>query len=156
MRARLNLIATIISGMIILAGCQTAEIDLPQGFAEYQDSGTDLYAVTPDAVRLSVRTEENNPAGSLNALSDTAKIHFESIGYKILKSESIRSNSGLAGRYFLTSVETMNGSYRYLTAFYLSEDEEDVYIIEAAGSKKEFEKYERDILNKIKTIRSGG
>lgn len=139
---------------LVFSSCQSqTRIDLPHGFAKYEDESSAFEAVTADAVRLKVHTVRNEPAGSLNVLTNTSQIHFKQIGYKILRDEKITSTSGLTGRLFITSVQTMNGEFRYLAAFF--PDEKRIHIVEAAGSKSTFGFYEKDILSKVKTIQPG-
>ncbi|MCB1174196.1 MAG: hypothetical protein KDK39_11540 [Leptospiraceae bacterium] len=149
-KASTGWLALILLGWTLaVANCQSVRIPTPNGFAEWQHTA-DYAAASPDAVQLRVRSVENQPKASLEVLSQTARLHFESIGYGIKRSEPIQTVNGLAGYLFVTSVQTMQGEYRYLTAFF--PDEDTVKIVEAAGSADAFAKYEGDIILKIRGL----
>jgi len=124
-------------------------MDLPTGFAKYK--GPPFRAVSADAIRLRLRSIENRPRATLDVLQKTIELHFKNQGYTILKNEAIQNTDGLKGRLFLTSIETLNGSYRYLCAFFLDGDQ--VHLIEAAGLAKDFQSHEAELLAKARSLR---
>ncbi|MCB1165119.1 MAG: hypothetical protein KDK33_03130 [Leptospiraceae bacterium] len=144
--------STLIAFLILALGaCATPQIEIPNGFARFEGDSSEYQLVTPDAVRINVYSTPNQPVGTLATLEDSVELHFKSIGYTILKKETIRTDAGLEGRLFLTSVATLNGEYRYLVSFF--PDEETIYIVEAGGRKDDFAGYQSDIIAKIKTLK---
>lgn len=152
-RRTISILAGLCAGMVLmftLSACQAPRMETPAGFAEYEKVSNELQLVSPDAVRIRVYRTRNQPVGSLATLTNAVELHFQSIGYKVLRSESISTDAGLSGRLFVTSVMTMNGEYRYLASFFPMEDE--VLVVEAGGRKEDFVPYERDLIAKIKTL----
>lgn len=139
--------------LLSLTACQTARIDLPDGFALWQNDSNSWHAVSANAIRLRVRTTENKPVGTLAVLTNTTELHFKTIGYTILRNEAVQSDAGLKGRLFVTSVQTMNGDYRYLTAFYIDQDK--IHIVEAGGRKDDFLNHEQELIRRIKSLQTG-
>ncbi len=135
------------------SSCQIARVKAPEAFAEYKDYSESFYAVSPDNVSLYVHSEDNRPAGSLKVLSSAVELHFKSIGYRVLHSESIQTNNGLEGKLFIASVQTMAGEFRYLVAFF--PDGESVHIVEASGKKEDFLQYEKELIESVSTLKKG-
>ena len=133
---------------LLLAACRTARMELPAGFAKYKEEP--FRAVSADAVRLRVRSIPNNPRAALDVIQKTMEQHFKNQGYRILRNEAIENKDGLQGRLFLTSIATLNGSYRYLSVIY--PDDERILLLEAAGLKQDFQKHEAALLRKAKTL----
>lgn len=137
--------------LLFLIQCKGPMIQAPSGFAEYEGSSGTFQLVSPDAVRVRVYRTDNQPRGNLSTLKSAVELHFESLGYEILRNESIETADGLQGRLFITSVMTMNGEYRYMASFFPVED--DVFIVEAGGRKEDFEPYEKDLIRQIRTLK---
>ena len=147
---RATLLATIL--LAFAAQCSTPSIQAPAGFAQYEGRGSEFNLVSPDAVRVRVYKTSNQPKGDLATLTNAMELHFDSLGYEVIKSQSIATNDGLQGRLFVTRVMTMNGEYRYLASFFPAED--DILIVEAGGRKEYFEPYEKDLIAKIRTLKA--
>ncbi len=135
----------------VLVNCQGPSIQAPAGFAVYENNSNAFHLVSPDAVRVRVYRTENQPKGNLSTLTAAVELHFESLGYEVLRNEAIQTNDGVQGRLFITSVMTMNGEYRYLASFFPVED--DVLIVEAGGRREDFEAYEKDLISQIRTLK---
>ncbi|MCB1170035.1 MAG: hypothetical protein KDK25_06865 [Leptospiraceae bacterium] len=144
-------ILSILFALSMVAACKTPTISTPAGFAVYEGQSSEYNLVSPDAVRIRVYKTKNQPVGSLATLTDAVELHFQSLGYQVLRNENISTNEGLSGRLFITSVMTMNGEYRYLASFFPME--EDVLVVEAGGRKEDFDPYEKEIIAQIKTLK---
>ncbi len=134
-----------------LSNCRSLIMEMPSGFAKYQHTGTSFLATSPDGVSLRIRSVKNQPRGTLEVISATAELQFKSTGYTLLQTAPLQSSTGWKGRYYITSVQTMAGDYRYLVAFFL--DGEEIHLIEAGGRKEEFMPYEKELVAKLSTVR---
>jgi hypothetical protein len=133
----------------VLSACKSAEMEAPAGFAIYKEQ-SQFRATSPDGVALRIRTVKNEPEGSMEVIASAIEIQFKTTGYTISEKGSVKSKEGWDGRYYITSVQTMAGDYRYLVAIFLQDKK--IHLVEAGGRKEEFEPYRKEILEKLGTL----
>ena len=134
-----------------LISCKSRSIETPSGFAVYKKKDPYI-AISPDSVKIRISEIKNEPYGSLPVLIETMKLHFQQMGYVILSSDSLTSQSGMKGHLVQTKVQTLNGTYRYSNAIFM-DGNESIILVETGGPEAMFLQYEKDILSKIKTVK---
>ena len=119
---RATLLATIL--LAFAAQCSTPSIQAPAGFAQYEGRGSEFNLVSPDAVRVRVYKTSNQPKGDLATLTNAMELHFDSLGYEVIKSQSIATNDGL--RFTRTHISRSNAGELH-TAFGLAIGKVETY-----------------------------
>ena len=123
------------------AGC-TSYVTTPRGFAELDSSSYDYRATTADGVVIAVRELDNDPEGDLEFWAGVIDAKMRQ-RYTAETVDEIQTRAGMDGvqvRY----VTTRNGrTHRYWTTVFVDEDE--VYLIEAAGDAELFDAHVEDV-----------
>ena len=147
------MILTVFAVVTLCTGCVTQRgvLSPPDGFAHYADR--DLFTVvSPEAVIMRVRTEENDPPQSLDFWREAVKRHLSSSGYLLLEDGEgdFTSEAGAGVRYEWIS-PAGDEDWVYLTAMLVSGDR--IVVVEAAGPYRWYMEHRAGMLESLSTIR---
>ena len=136
---------------VLFAACSTFSVDKPASFAEYRMHDQTYNAISSDYVRVKVRRIDNDSAGTSALWSETADLHLRSMGYKQLKRESFRADSGIEGQSteYLYRFNGENWVYRVV----IFADEKYIHLAEAGGIEQYYRKHEKEIEASFKSFR---
>jgi len=139
--------------LLALGGCSRVQVDLPDGFAEQRERG--LYrAVSPEGMRLEIRTTKNHPRKDLDFWSRALKNHLLEEGYTLVTDgESFEAGAG-QGVLYEWGAPYRNESYIYLTAVVVSGGR--IAVAEGAGEHTVYRSYREEILESLGTLELRG
>ncbi len=139
--------------LLVLAGCSRVQVELPDGFAEQRERG--LYrAVSPEGMRLEIRTTKNQPRKDLDFWSRALKNHLLEEGYTLVTAgEPFEAGAG-QGVLYEWGAPYRNESYIYLTAIVVSGGR--IAIAEGAGEHTVYRTYREEILESLGTLELRG
>jgi len=130
--------ASILIGLVLLAGGCEHTFDAPDGFVMVEPSGGYLArAVSADGVVIGLRAEPNPAEGTLAFWSEAIGNELtDRRGYKLIDTTDVESTGGLAGTLmdFATKQELVE--MRYMTAVFVTNAE--VLVAEAGGKADAF------------------
>ena len=131
MRTVTLMIAGVAAAM--LAGCSHS-MQLPEMFVKVEQPQLGPYefrAVAPDGVVLALRVQKNAQGGSLAYWVDAIKGEFAGRGYKLVGTEPVTNDKGLAGQLLSFTIDKSGKEFTFLMALYVQGGH--VLIAEAGG-----------------------
>ncbi len=138
-------------GCLAWMGCGPSFVmDTPGGFAHYDKETRFLKYISSDGVRVRTRAEKNEPYGEVAMWMGAADNHLKSKGYHKLETRALGTPENMKGTYseYLYHFNAENHIY----ALAVFADREHLYIVEAGGAKKDFEKRRANILSAIGSL----
>jgi hypothetical protein len=135
---------------IAMFGCTTPDVlfEVPDGFARFDEERVQS-AISPEGVRMSARTTENDPPQSLEFWSTAVERHMRQSGYYLLDDGEFSSGE-IAGRYYEWLAPLGSDEWVYLTAFCV--DGDAIAIVEAAGPYEYYDRYRDDIRSALGSV----
>lgn len=136
--------------VLLATACGRVRMDAPEGFAPIKTPKA-LVAVSPEGVRLRVRSLRNYPEQDLEFWSKALANHLEQEGYhQAEEGERFQAGSraGVATTWLLPYA---NQTWTYLTAVVVAGKR--IYVAEAAGELTLFRGYHSAILESLRSLR---
>ena len=125
----------------LVTGCQPqARVTTPEGFAELEpDDHYGFRATSAAGVVIGVRTEKNEPRGSLDFWTAAVDYRVRKLGYSTEGGAptKVTSKGGLEGRRLRYALERQGRPHEYWVTVFVAED--SVYVVEAAGDRAYFD-----------------
>ncbi len=131
-----------------LFGCTRYGIEAPEGFAEVQRQGAGRFlAVSPEGVRLSIKTEKNYPKQDLTYWQTAMEEHMRQAGYKLIAGPESFTAKKRQGAYFEWGAPYEGKDYLYLTGLVVAGRK--LLVIEAGGEAGVFLNYRENIVQSL-------
>lgn len=128
--------------------CTPVRAEIPDIFA-FSESRGKLRIYSPDGLKITVRAEKNTPQKDSEFWAGALENQLEKKGYLLEKKERF-SSANLNGISLLWVVPFGHEYYSYMTA--LAVKGRKIYIMEAAGEQKLFERYEKEIAGILSSL----
>ncbi len=150
-------VALCLSFLFIVA-CKTEKgpltMDAPDKFAVFDvesEKNTVVRAISSNNVLFQARTIKNEPRAELSFWHEALKTHLKDSGYVLLKDETIniKGKDGILVKFNAPVGQT---DHRLLVALFVLGDE--ILVVESAGSLKEFQSLEKNIIAAISTLKN--
>lgn len=108
----------------------------PQGFVELEDQRNyDYRAITADGLVLAARAIPHEPRGEISFWKDAVANHMRQRGgYALLSEIDVKTKSGLSGKQLRFGHDEGQTPHLYYVTLFVTED--DIYLLEAGGTKK--------------------
>jgi len=85
----------VILNIILLSGCVTVSMQVPEGFALLNKTEAAMKAVSPEGLRLELRSEPNHPEKDIDFWQDAYNYQMTESGYQIFsETEQFEAVSG--------------------------------------------------------------
>lgn len=143
--------ALAVLGFALCAACgRNYELQPSSSFRAYTES-KDVKWITPDGVRLKVRTVENYPRADLHFWKDALSEHLLRQGYALTSSRCFTTQSRLNGCRldFLLP----HGAEDWVLSETLFVVDEELYLVEATGPFERFSKLDSELQEALLTFR---
>ena len=146
------IIVLVVLGIAIADYYDYPEIDVPEGFTVLKYEGYRTFeALSGDDCKIVINERENIHEGSLDFIVDSiVKIQTLEKQYELKDKKDFTTNSGEKGRNLIFEHIVEGILYTYVIGIVSNED--DIWVIEAAGEKEAFEKRKDAILESFKTL----
>jgi len=132
----------------LLAGCATASLRQPDGFAEYGSAG-EYRAVSPEGVVVRVHLVKNDPAQSLEFWAEALTTQLTKSGYSLVRRESLETRAG-AAVLLEWAAPVGQEDWIYLTGIAVSGTR--IAVAEAAGQYESYQKRRDALIESLKTL----
>jgi hypothetical protein len=132
----------------LLAGCATAALRPPAGFAEYSDR-SEYRAVSPEGVVVRVRVIKNDPVQSLEFWTEALRTQMMKSGYSPLRQESLETRVG-AAVLLEWAAPVGDQDWIYLTGIAVSGTR--IAVVEAAGEYASYQKRRDALIGSLRTL----
>lgn len=141
----------ILAAALVLGGCATHRgvLEAPEGFAAYTDR-EEFTIVSPEPVKVRVRTVENAPEQTLEFWAQALRRHMSETGYSLLAEGTFTATTG-DGSWFEWVAPVGEEDWVYLTA--VSVPGETIIIVEAAGRYADYNARREDLLSSLESLR---
>jgi hypothetical protein len=150
-RLRSLLVAVVVAGVLTVAGCATANMDAPSGFAVFSEHD-DYVSTSPEGVVLRARLEENDPQQDLSFWAEALERNLIESGYLLVDQGAGTFEASIgAGRYFQWLAPVGQQDWFYLTA--IAVDEKWIAVVEAAGPHEFYRKHQEALLDSLASLR---
>lgn len=135
--------------ILLLLGCSRLPVSIPQGFARLKgNSSGELRAVSPDGVVFRVRTIKTPQRVGPEFWHAAIKSHLGRSGYRLLRSESLQTESGLRGGWIESASPLRNRDVKYLVGFFMRR--RDILVVEVGGDVLSYDVRISEILETVK------
>lgn len=143
---------------LLLMGCQPLKMELPEGFARYQDSpfpasllgDGDIRAISPEGLNLRVRLAENSPPQEGAFWQEALRTQMLKEGYQLLD-EGLLERDADYGFYMEWGAPLGRENYIYLTAVLVGKNR--MAIAEAAGPVSLYREKREALYDSLETVR---
>lgn len=141
--------------IILTASCTPKYIfNKPDGFAEYKIKNDIYKAISSDGIKIKVYFAKNEPYGEASMWMESTDSYLKGIGYTSISSDKVVAESGKSGICNEYKYLYYGRVYEYIVSIFI--DKDNIYIIEASGLEKYFNKRKEAILNGIKKFKING
>ncbi len=134
----------------LLTSCGV-ELEIPEGFALVEKSPEYTLVVSPEGLKMRIRTTKNYPVKDLAFWKEALETQLEQEGYVPVGKPRDFQAGGNEGVVFQWGVPYRGENYIFLTAVLV--DRNTIIIAEAAGRKDIFDRYRESIVESLSTIR---
>jgi hypothetical protein len=127
---------------LALSACGNAfQASTPPGFVELQDQQAYAYRATnADGLVVAVRELEHEPQGELSFWTKAIEKQLrERSGYALLGTRDVKAKTGEAGKQLRFGHDQGKTPYLYTVTVFVTED--NLFVIEAGGTKTLMEKH---------------
>lgn len=140
---------------VCFGSCKTAQYSLstPDGFAKFHKEEQIMKFVSSDGVRIKAHSIRNEPYGDIAMWSDTVRQHLKSNGYHEVLVKQLATPDNVQGKYTEYGIRYNAEDYIYAVALYV--DKENIYIVEAGGEKKYYDRKRDSVLDAMRSFRTG-
>jgi hypothetical protein len=137
------------------AGCGPGfGLKTPDGFVELEDQKEyDYRATTAQGVVLAVRSEPNRPKGNLAFWTDAIDLKLRAMGYEAVEAKDVKTKSGATGKQLRYKRALYDRPHTFWLTVFVTPG--DVYVIEAGGDTRDFDKAKDTILAAIEGFKPG-
>lgn len=137
--------------ILACSGCGPSYVmDTPDRFAHFDREKRFLKFISSDNVRVKVSSVKNEPFGEVAMWMGAADNHLRSGGYHRLSGRELATSNNMKGSY--SEYQYHYNAETCIYALALFADRDRLYIIEAGGVKKDFEKRRESILSSINSL----
>ncbi len=144
----IRLLSAGIMASVIVFGCARYKIEPPEGFAEVKRQGVGKFlAVSPEGVKLGVRTARNYPKKDIEYWQTAMTEHMTKAGYTLISGPEGFQMKKKGGVYFMWGAPYQGKDYIYMTGLIVSGRR--LIIIETAGKTNVLQEYEEQILESM-------
>jgi len=125
-------------------------MDTPDSFAHFDREKKVLKFISAEGVRVKVSAVKNEPYGDLAMWMGAVNNHLKTGGYHLQTSRDIATSGNMKGLYSEYLHHYNAETYIYSLALFAERDY--LYIAEAGGVKREYEKRRDGILRSIQSL----
>jgi len=127
---------------------------LPAGFVELEDQEAyDWRATTADGFVIAVREIEHEPKGPIEFWARAIENQMRTRGgYALIESREVTTADGAKGKLMRFGHDEGGKPHMYLVAVYVTDD--DLYVVEAGGTRDLFERHKAQIDWALKSFRT--
>ena len=144
-----SLAAALALAALALAACSRPRLETPKGFAALE-GGRVYRAVSPEGVRLQVRSVRNEPRQEIAFWAEALRTHLASQGYRPA-GEPQRFRAGKRdGRLFEWSMPYGTETWTYVTGVMVAGRR--IVVVEAAGERELFKKHRDAVLAGLSSL----
>lgn len=149
MKRTLLTICTCLAASLFAMGCGPGfGLKTPDGFVELDDQKEHAYrATTAQGVVMGVRVEPNRPKGNLAFWSDAIDLKLRNIGYTAAEANEIKTKSGAKGKQLRYTRTIYDRPHVFWFTVFVTDA--DVFVIEAGGDERNFDKVKDEITKSI-------
>ncbi|HPB81228.1 MAG TPA: hypothetical protein PK200_04225 [Spirochaetota bacterium] len=142
--------------VLLSVACETTRYSMgtPEGFAKFEKEQQLIKFVSSDSIRIKARSIKNEPYGDIAMWSDTVKHYLTSNGYHEVSVKEIATPENLQGRYTEYRIRYNAEDYIYAVALFV--DRENIFIVEAGGEKKHYDRKRNSVVDAVKSFRRDG
>ena len=153
---RRSVTATMLFAASILAGCVgEVRMDLPESFVPVGQSERGLYdmrAVSADGDVLATRKISTDGKGTIEFWSKAVTNQLaEQRGYKLLKTEAVKSAGGAAGTLLTFSARRSGTPFTYMVALFIKGD--SILVAEAGGKAENIKAQSAQVRKALLSVR---
>ena len=146
-----GLAACVVLAVLAWTGCGPSYVmDTPDRFAHFDREKKFLKFISSDGVRVKVSSAKNSPYGDVAMWMGAVDNHLKAGGYHKLSVKEIATPGNMKGSLSEYLYRYNAESYVYTLALYA--DSDHLYIIEAGGVKKDFDRRRDGILSAINSF----
>lgn len=139
MRFHRSALAPLLAALTLLAGCGAPfEAATPPGFVDLSDRYEDdeYRATTADGLVLGARAFENDPVAELGFVVQATKNRMRELGgYALIGERDVKARNGLPGKQLEFGHDQDATPHLYVLTVFV--DEDNVYVLEAGGTKEQ-------------------
>lgn len=136
---------------VTFIGCSRYSIEPPEGFAEVKRQGLNNFlAVSPEGIKLSVRTVKNYPKQTIEYWQTALGDHMEKAGYSFISGPVSFETKKQEGVFFEWGAPYEGKDFVYLTGLIVSGKK--LLILEAGGEYDIYREYKPKMLESIQAM----
>jgi hypothetical protein len=146
-----GLLSCVILAVLAWSGCGPSYVmDTPDRFAHFDREKKFLKFISSDGVRVKVSSAKNSPYGEVAMWMGAVDNHLKAGGYHKVAVKEIATTGNMKGS--LTEYLYRYNAESYVYTLALFADSEYLYIIEAGGVKKDFDRRRDGIFSAIRSF----